>query len=1296
MSRKGKINVAVGLSILIIATFLLVFQGSAVNSNGLNFSVSPDTVYFNWTFGPINITSLVNNSFFVVQNQNTSIGSQYFDQTKYSPGDYPGYDGPNSSLCFNGTTNKMSIVVQNSTGSYTNTTSVLNQTNSTFMNISAFQLCPPGFYNGTFNVALGGGTDLATLTARVNIPISSSNTFSEPSSNASVKGTLPANSTSIHKYYFNTSLAQNLTGVTINLTSDATTPMDLDLYLFNSSGSLLARSVENGSAKEEINANLPSAPDIWSFWIVGNVSTAQNYVAGMYFNTLNVSNANNPNQKISSINFGTLDAINNQSSQTNITLTNVDSNNFWNGVLQKSEIYRADAWANRSSAGDYYFMVPAFATKVKVMVDWTGGTRWTISLNDSNANFLGNSSGKFQTGNLTGTIEEENVLYAGAISASNDGLWKITVGNLTAVADNYNVTAQVWVDSSAWLNSSYPASGTNFNASSNSTNVTLRINLPLPNVANGNYSGFVNYYYPGQWNARIPIAFAVKSGSLIVNNSLFSDTENKFDNVGFARTGSSISYALPVNNTGDYDIYFTSSTSVNLTNQADSTRFMNLSVEWPANPIQHGANATLKVNITINTTNTGDVAGTYWGWALFNTTNSTNTSSSSYPFDSFYVYFNVFLWNNLTVNITGFTPTWIAAPINSTNMTFNISVSLANGTVISTNQLLNDTNFNAGLREGNSSLATPSLTGLVSSGSGVPFGFVCPTGYSVCILNGTLPSGVPGGTYNGTISVSLNTSTILGGTGAILIGTGVSSMQATVNDIGLKIADDPSDYSVGLYEGQIGIYTAYVKNYGTTAASPATITFTNSGSCPVTPLIYSTGSTCMGFLAGVNPTQNSTTAWNVNIPAYMTGDTNCTLKFKVTATAVTSDTMSCLMTISITSNTTKFGNGYFNVPVDVLVNATSGNNAGPAPGTQQSCTSNITCPDTQYCKSNVCTSLSCPTGWTAGSHKCSASSGTLTVTDYTSRIYVLQGSSNSSRVTVKNTGGVTYTVKLDVTTIFAGLTPSVSPSSYTLGGGNSGIYTVNFNVSSSAEIGPHTITIKTFANENTSLFTTKDITVIVLPLEETKAQINQTENDLKKAFANITAIFNSIAPNAEANYTIANRTYSRLLNILQDLESSIKSGDYVTANSLLNDANASLAEFRAQVTLLKNPAAGAGLLAPLGDFGGTLTLVAILVVIIVIGVFMAYLLLPAKKGFKPSIGFTPKAKVSFSQKLKHAFSKVNIAKPGQKSLVEFEKRPVLPSVQAAKPGEKKAYPEGYNKLDQFPLSYDKDKFKEKK
>jgi hypothetical protein len=1295
MYSNSRRNIAAGLSFLFIVTFLLFFQGSAVNSNEGNFSVAPSIVYFNWTFGPITITSNVNNSYFGVQNQSTAITPQYYVSTPYTPtvtgleydpttGKYIGFDSANNAVCFTG---GMDFIVQNN--AYTNVTGILNQTNSTVMNITAYQFCPPGYYNGTFNVTQNGTTDWANVTAAVNIPVNPANTFYEPNSTAFVKGTILSNSNLTHKYYFNTGLVQNLTGVTINLSGQTE---DIDLYLFNSTGTLLARSVENGSANEEINSRLPATPDVWSFWIVGNTVNATNYLANMYFTTLNVINGTGQNVNYT-VNFGSLDAANNQSTQVNITLNNTDTR-AWNGVSEKSEIYRTDVWNNRSAAGDYYFLVPSFATKLKVKIEWKGGTRWTISLNDSNANFWGNSSRKYLTGNLTNTTEEESVLYTGAINTNNDGLWKITIGNLTAAADNYNVTAQVWVwvDSAAWLNSTFPLSGFNFNpagaAQNTSLNVSLKINLPLPNITKGNYSGFVDYYYPGQWNTRIPISFTVKAGTLFINNSLYSVNETKYDNRGFNRIGVGALWTnLTLNNTGDEDVYFANFTS-NGVLSVDGTHNMSFTVQWPSNLIPAGSSATINISTTINTTNTDNTLGLYTGYILLNTTNSTSSNSSSYPFDSLFIYLNVILSRYVNVSVTGITPIWIATPANATNMTFNVSVLLANGTKISTNTWLNQSNFNANMVEANASLTTSALTGLTNSAGSGTWSVVCPVDASnpqqICAVNGTLASGVQGGIYYGTAGVTINT-TNLGGTGESLTGSSArSATLVTINDTGVKITGDT--ITASLYVDQTEFYRANITNYGPLPADNVAFSF-NKGSCPVTAQIQPSGSNCMA----ANQVQGaSSSIWNASIPAYMEGSTNCTLVWKITATAVTDY---CTMSISVVSAHSNYGS--LLAYVEVLANTTSGS-PGAQQGQQQSCTSNITCPDTQYCRVNVCTSLTCLTGWTASGHKCNPTAGTLNITDYTEKIYILQGSSNSSKVTVKNMGGVSYTVKLDVTNTFAGLTPGVSPSSYTLGGGNSGIFTVSFNVSSTAEIGLHTVTIKTYANENASIYKTKDVTVVVLPLEETKAAINQSEIDLKNMFANITAIFNAMPPSAEANYTLTNRTYTRLLNMFQDIESSIRSGDYLTANSLLKDANSSLAEFKQQVSQLSSAGAG-GLLAPLGVFGSTVTLVAIFVVIIVIGSFLAYLLLPSKKGgFHPSIGYVPKEKASMTSKLKHLFSRAR--QPGsQKSLAEFERKPIVPATAAtAKPPDKKTYPEGFNRLDQFPLSYEKDKFKEKK
>ncbi len=386
------------------------------------------------------------------------------------------------------------------------------------------------------------------------------------------------------------------------------------------------------------------------------------------------------------------------------------------------------------------------------------------------------------------------------------------------------------------------------------------------------------------------------------------------------------------------------------------------------------------------------------------------------------------------------------------------------------------------------------------------------------------------------------------------------------------------------------------------------------------------------------------------------------------------------------------------------ITVTVRNNASYTPdeggGNQQStCSSNSSCASTQYCKNGACTTVTCPSGWTASNHICVRNAGKLEITDYTSKVYALQGSSNSTKITVKNTGGYSYTVKLEVATGFDGLSSEIIPASYSLNTGNSGIFTVNLNVSASAEIGYHTITLKTYANENSSVYATQDITVAVEPQEQAKAEINKTKDDLKTLFNSIAAQFSQLPVSQEGNYTMANRTYARLLNMFQDIESKIQAGNYLEANSLLKDANVSLAEFKQQVEQLLG--GGFGFL-PAG-MGGTMTLVAILVVIVVIGGFLAYLLLPSKKGYHPVLGYVPKEKVSITHKIKHVFSKIKMPKK-QKTLAQFDKsRSAAPAATQALPFQKaappappgRAYTEGYHKLNEFPMSYDKDKFKKK-
>jgi hypothetical protein len=310
----------------------------------------------------------------------------------------------------------------------------------------------------------------------------------------------------------------------------------------------------------------------------------------------------------------------------------------------------------------------------------------------------------------------------------------------------------------------------------------------------------------------------------------------------------------------------------------------------------------------------------------------------------------------------------------------------------------------------------------------------------------------------------------------------------------------------------------------------------------------------------------------------------------------------------------------------------------------------------------------------------------------------MQGGENSTKVTVKNTGDVTLSTKLNVSHDLEGLDTDVSPSSYSLKSGKSGVFDIDFSVTNTTEVGYHKITVKAYAKDYSDVYSTKEITLGVSPLEETKKVINETYIDFKKVFYEIVNVFNQIPPSSAANYTIANRTYYRLLSMLNDIEEKLKAGNYLDAYSIIKDANASLTSFDQEVNQL---------VTEIGQlpFGNVLTLVAILVVIVVIGGFLVYLLLPPKRGYHPSLGYLPGKKISILDKFKNMFShlgKIKHIGRGQQTLAQYERQPMPTEKQAPspplpqRPPEKKTYMTGYDRQRTFDMAYKKREMKKKK
>ncbi|MCD6590473.1 MAG: hypothetical protein J7K72_00705 [Candidatus Aenigmarchaeota archaeon] len=1282
MSSERKLYVGVIVSLLL--TIVFVLPSSAVNSNSGNFTVTPDNVYLNWsTSAKINLTSNNDSVVLLINNESTSVEPRYFTNDDYKVGNtlYPNFNGIEFDLCFTSLTkNGMKFVVQNSTDAYVSITNELNNTNSSLFTLTPYLFCPPGYYFGQFNVTQNGTNDYATLNMSVNIPISGDNTFNSTTNKAGFKGTFStsdaANKNS-HIYYFNTSLAENATYVSVNLTWDNYN-QDLDLFLFDSSDNLLTQSNEK-NGNEYLIYEIPSTSDMWKLKIYGNVSSPVNYTGWIYFTTLNVTNTSDDSQKIDLLDFDILDP--NETSETiNYTLVN-EGNLVLSDVKERKEVYHINAWSSNKST-TYNFLVPDFTQKLKVVLSWKGSTKWKISLNDSNNNLIGSSYGKYYNANVTDGLQKEIIIFNGPFNTTNDGFWRIKVENQSEIKDDYNLTVYLWIPNSIVV-SNYPTIFTfNSTGNANSTkNVSVYLKIPEEDIIGGDYEGFIEYYQTNKWSMRIPLEFHVKAGTFLINNTLETVTVRVKDNIGFNRLGSNaLKVSLPVKNIGEYNITYTNTTSdYKLNNTAHTDKYIDFNVTWPDNPIKANSTDELNITIYINTSKTNDTEGVYRGNITFDTS-AQSANSSSYPFKKFVVIIEVNLTKYLEVNVTSVSPTFVSQTENSTNITANITVKLANGSYISENETMKIYDFTSTkLKEGNVTTTTYTLQNITGNN---PSGVACPSNNSshICMIKSTLPGGSVGGRYYYIVSLRFNTS-VLGGDGVNLTGTGTSSQQIVINNTGIFLSE--TDHPPDVYEGETIVYTVLVRNYGPLEAKNLQIRF-DKGSCPVS--VSTSTNNCSAENA-------STTDWKIsNFPEYCASW--CKLSWTLTGNSVSEDSSCSNAQVKIISGHANFGN-ITGIRLTVKDNSSTSSQQATQQQQSSTCSSNSDCADSEYCLNGVCTAVSCPNGHVSN-HVCIPYQRKLSITEYPREASVMQGSTTSLKVTVKNIGDLSATTKLEIIPSLNGTTFSVSPDSYTLLSGISGIFTVKVSVSNKTEIGRYNLQFKAYATENSSVYDTKDFTLVVEPTEETKIYVNKTYNDIKKMFNDISLQFEGIIPTmvSDINYTRANRTYTRLITMLKEAENYLRAEKYVDAYMLLKEANESLKSFQEEVNKLIEE-------KMTKESSNMWIFIGIGIAVVVIGALLVYLLLPPKKGYHPAFGYTPPKKRSVKLKINFALAKLkdilNIVshmkrihhKIKQKRITDFE---VSESVEKLR---RKVYSGDYTKLTQFAYKYKKGSMKKK-
>jgi hypothetical protein len=1050
----------------------------------------------------------------------------------------------------------------------------MNNGTSEVFTLSYYPYCPPGKYSGNFTVSrIDNSLDIVKVSTIINIPISLNNSLNNTSNSAVFRGTMSTGN-QYHSYYYNTNeFTQNITGLTITLSGLTN---DIDIFVFNSSGFLKGKSIEKGTVNEQIlDMDLPSTPDIWEIRVYGNVNS--DYDGYLYFITLNFTNISSSSNQVNSLDFGDFDA--NTTNSINYTVKNLDDR-VLTSVYDYAEFYHVQTWSVANTTKSFTdFLVPSFAQKIKVMINWTDEpgksiTDWDLYLKDPSGNSIGNSTDKFLISNLTNATREEFVVFTGPFNRTNEGFWNITIQNITNSTiplSYYNLIAYIWMNSS-WINTSY-TDGSNFNISANNSyNVSINLTIPETQILDGKYEGYVKYNSSQGWNTILPLSFNVSAGTLIINNTLNNATIRLTDNIGYNRLGTNaLILNITFNNNGSYPIYYMNSTSNN-TLIKDSDSNISFTVDnWLPNPINAGINGKFNISISINTTLTGNDPGIYSGWIFFNTTNST-LNSSSYPYKTFNLTLEVNLTNLLDLRITNVTTAdsdnWIGTPSNAENVTYLVNVYLMNGTELKD---LNDggnlyvENFTAAwMNETNVTSYNAYLSNITQEtlGSGNLY-------YSnYCHVNATIPANTSGGRYEMSIKVRYNTS--------IYVLEGVGKYKPVlINSSGVYLKEPYT--GIGVDERDTAYFNITATNYGPIPAN-GNITFS---SCQ-----YATISAIAKTSGGTNCSAEKTGSTFYTIQLAGNGST-CFFAWSISGNNVSEDETCSGMQITYTEPNLRNITGIYievnNVPVTTTTTVSSSEEEG---GQQATTTTTIPSVTQKY----------------------------LNITSYPLIVSVAQGANKTENVTVMNiNNNLTQRVNLTLISVDSNWY-SVYPSSVTIANKSSYTYTVKFMIPENATVKDYS-SAKFFA-ESSYGGVTKGFTLRVTPGTKLQSQISANLSTYK---TEIQSLEKEINKTKNQNNTDAKTFFNQLKDKFNQASNYYNQGEYKSAYDLLSDIESLLNKTKTALAMESSKPIS----IDLGDWGKWVIIGVIAVVAVVLG----YLFWPTPGGgYKPQKGFLPEFK----------------------------------------------------------------------
>jgi len=589
-----------------------------------------------------------------------------------------------------------------------------------------------------------------------------------------------------HSYSFNIQSLPNATSVSVNISFDSG---NLDLFLLDSSGKLIAKSNNKNGLAERLSYNFLT-DQTYEIRIYGNSTSDVSYNGTASLITLNST----PQL----VDFGIINTT--YENIQAITLVNGDNISL-EDVRESKELYHIMEFSDNVSK-NFSFFVPdsSIVSKIKVVLNWSETANYSLSLYDPSDQLKGISGYEHEYSGIVG-IEKEEVVETNEISSGN---WLLEINNNTLIDSSYTFQIYLYVDVNDWLSSNYiDYTNTTFSTIGENKTKDVQVNFSVPSTAmDGEYQGFLTYADEITQNKiQIPVSFKVRTPTLIVNNTVLSSSLQIDENSGFDLTKH---FSFIVNNTGYYDMDLDITYS-KLCSNSTCSDFANLTYD-PILSVSNHSSEMLNVNVSFNDSVPN---GVYEGWILLNSTNS-DQNLTAHPYPTFNLTFKLNLTNDLEIAIVDSksedysnesvdtsSPSWI-------EQTFNIS--LVNGTQ------LKDPNWANWLYIKNISVWVNHLN-ISSYHNNLTIKDLSENNGDYTIKLET-PAGLPGGMY----SVHINVTTDHGL-------NGVSSDYALVSEnTGLYLLEYTSIPS-SMQIGQTKTTKIDIINYGPLSTSDAEVSF---------------------------------------------------------------------------------------------------------------------------------------------------------------------------------------------------------------------------------------------------------------------------------------------------------------------------------------------------------------------------------------------------------------------------------------------------------------------------------------